>query len=65
MEFEENIEIRDIKTKKVKKRFRSITASKIYLKSFPFGLKNYYEIFNNKEQEVIFKYGNYGDEPTR
>lgn len=59
MKFEENFHVRDIETKKIKKKFRSITSAKRYLQSLNFGLRNYYEIFDNQEQEVIFKYIHY------
>lgn len=64
-EFEEYIHVRDIDTKKVKEKFRSITAAKMYLDWMPFGLKNYYEIFDDRKQEVIFTFKNYGDEPIK
>lgn len=54
IQFQENFEVRDIETKKIVKKFRSPNAAQIYLTSLPFGLKHDYEIFNDKEQKVIF-----------
>jgi hypothetical protein len=58
MQFQENIYLRDIDTLKIKKKFRSITAAKMYLRSLPFGLNNYYEIFDDTTQKIVYRYVN-------
>ena len=50
-----NFVIRDIDSGIVKEEFRSPTAAKQYLRGMPFGLAQYYEIYDVKNNEVIMQ----------
>lgn len=54
--------IRDDETKKIKRNalfpldFRSLNAAIIYMSSSPFGVANFWEIYDRREEEIVYNY---------
>ena len=51
-----NFVIRDIDTGKVREEFRTRHGAESYLKGMPFGLRNYYELYDVKKKKVVLNF---------